>query len=246
MPSMQQKTAILFGASGLVGGHLLRLLASESLFDTVISVGRRAVHLAEEHRASVYQISWEDLARSTSSAGPIEVAPGLTVHAEAVFIALGTTMKQAGSREAFRKVDLDLVLHAAKDAKRCGAKRCYVVSAIGADAGSRIFYNRVKGEAETALGDVGFERLTIFRPSLLLGHRPESRPAETMGQIAGRLVGPLMAGPLARFRPVLATDVAQAMVTVETLSAETTGPESGAMRIVESDGISRIARLRGL
>lgn len=243
---MQPKSAILFGASGLVGGHLLRLLASESLFENVISVGRRPVHLARAHRASVYQISWEDLDRSASATGEIELAPDLSLRVEAAFITLGTTMKKAGSPEAFRKVDLDLVFQAARNAKRCGARRCYVVSAIAADAKSRIFYNRVKGEAERALADVGFERLTIFRPSLLLGHRPESRPAEDMGQLAGRLLGPLMVGPLSRFRPVPAADVARAMVNAEMRSVSSTGLEPGEMVIIENDGIFRMARLRGL
>jgi len=149
-----------------------------------------------------------------------------------VFIALGTTMAQAGSQAAFRAVDFDAVLAVARAARDRGATRCGVVSALGADARSSVFYNRVKGEAEAALQTLGFERLVIARPSLLDGAR------ESLGQPhrAGEAWSLRLARPLAplipkAWRPIGADRVARAL----RLALDQPGPavqvlESGAMQ----------------
>jgi uncharacterized protein YbjT (DUF2867 family) len=132
--------------------------------------------------------------------------------AEDAFCCLGTTIKKAGSQEAFRAVDHDAVLAFARAAKRAGVRRFLVVTALGADARSSVFYNRVKGEAEQALQALGFESLVILRPSLLLGDRAESRPGERAAIVASRVLGPLLR-PFGS-RPIEARTVARAMTAL--------------------------------
>ncbi len=135
-------------------------------------------------------------------------------HVDDVFIALGTTLKVAGSREAFRAVDVDAVVAIARAARNAGATRLGVVSAMGADSQSRVFYNRVKGEMEDAVAKLGFEAIVIARPSLLTGERNElsqvSRPAEKFSLFAARWLMPLIP---ANYQPVYADDVAQALTS---------------------------------
>ncbi|RZL32834.1 MAG: hypothetical protein EOP35_19290 [Rubrivivax sp.] len=129
-----------------------------------------------------------------------------------VFIALGTTMAQAGSHAAFRAVDFDAVVTVARAARAAGATHCGLVSALGANAGSTVFYNRVKGEAEDALIALGFERLVIARPSLLDGHREAlDQPRRTAEAWTLRLMRPLAGLIPAPWRPVGADRVARAL-----------------------------------
>jgi uncharacterized protein YbjT (DUF2867 family) len=122
-----------------------------------------------------------------------------------IICTLGTTLKAAGSREAFRRVDYEYPLVLAKLGLRQGARHFLVVTALGADANSRVFYNRVKGDLENALRSLGYRSVTIVRPSLLTGKRKEFRVFESIG----RLVGPVIPG---RYRPVRAAAVAHALV----------------------------------
>ena len=128
--------------------------------------------------------------------------------ADDVFCCLGTTIKQAGSQEAFRRVDYDYPVALARAAARDGAKRLLVVSALGADAHSKVFYNRVKGEMEGAVRAAGVTQTLFFRPSLLSGPRSEPRIGERVGLVVGAVLGPL----LGRFRPIHADLVAAAMI----------------------------------
>ena len=130
-----------------------------------------------------------------------------------VYLALGTTIKAAGSRLAFRSVDFDANLSVGRAARAAGARRAGLVSAMGADAKSRIFYNRVKGELEEALAELPFDGLVIARPSLLAGDREAlgqpGRPAERAAMAVSRLLGPLVP---ANYRPVAAADVTRALL----------------------------------
>jgi uncharacterized protein YbjT (DUF2867 family) len=134
--------------------------------------------------------------------------------ADQVFVCLGTTMKKAGSRQAFRAVDHDAVLEAARVAVAGGARDVFLVSSLGADPAARGFYLRVKGETEAALAELPLRSLHVFRPSILTGARAESRPAERAGIIVAGLLSPLMTGPLRRYRPIPAALVARAMVRI--------------------------------
>jgi uncharacterized protein YbjT (DUF2867 family) len=140
----------------------------------------------------------------------------LSAHADlfrcdALACCLGTTIKKAGSREAFRFVDHDLPLAAAQLAHARGARQMALVTAYGADPDSRIFYNRVKGEVERDVRAVGFDALHVFRPSLLTGERDEHRTGEAIGEAVLRIFNPLLVGPLRPLRPTSAEDVALAI-----------------------------------
>jgi len=133
--------------------------------------------------------------------------------ADDVYIALGTTIAVAGSQAAFRRVDHDLVVAVARAARASGAERLAVVSALGADAGSRVFYNRVKGEMELAVAALGYRTVVIARPALLMGDRAVLGQPERRGEVlAARLLAPVMGLVPRVVRPIAATTVARALV----------------------------------
>jgi uncharacterized protein YbjT (DUF2867 family) len=193
------RTALVAGASGLVGGCLLDTLLEDARYREVHSLGRRA--LARQHPKLVQHTV--DFSRLEGEALPA---------AQDAFCCLGTTIKKAGSQDAFRAVDHDAVLAFAKAARAVGVQRFLVVTALGANARSRIFYNRVKGQVEEALASLGFESLVILQPSLLLGERTENRPGERAATAVSRALAPLLR-PLAS-RPIEARTVARAMATL--------------------------------
>ncbi|MDA7419176.1 nucleoside-diphosphate sugar epimerase [Xenophilus arseniciresistens] len=197
-PAHDCRRVLLAGATGLVGRELLALLLADPSVLEVHTVGRRP----SGHRHQKLQHHHSDL-RS------IPPLPRL----DAVFIALGTTIQVAGSQQAFRAVDHDAVLAVAGAGWAAGARRLGVVSAMGADAHSRIFYNRVKGETEEALSALGYDSLVIARPSLLIGDRtslgqPERR-GEGVGAVISRWLRPLIP---ANYRAIRAERVARALV----------------------------------
>jgi uncharacterized protein YbjT (DUF2867 family) len=205
------------GASGLVGQQVLAALLNDSPYRIVHILTRRPLGL--RHPKLVEHLV--DFAK----------LPALP-HIDDAWIALGTTIKQAGSQEAFQKVDLDAVIASAVAAKAAGAQRLGVVSALGANATSNVFYNRIKGLAEQQLQSLGFASLILARPSLLLGDRAAlgqaTRPGERIATWASGLVGKWLP---ASVRPVTAKDVAQALVTgVQRASSGVTVLESGAMQ----------------
>lgn len=151
--------------------------------------------------------------------------------ADVAFCTLGTTISKAGSREAFLRVDRDAVVAFAELAKRSGVKTFVLVTALGADPNSRVFYNKTKGQVEQALALLGFTHLVVLRPSILDGDRTESRPGEAVGLVVMRAFAPLMLGGLRRYRPSRASDVAGAMRSL----AKSPGP--AAVRFVEAEAI---------
>jgi uncharacterized protein YbjT (DUF2867 family) len=186
---------MVLGATGLVGGECLRLLLDDSGVSRVVALARRP--LSDGSVSGKLRVEIVDFDRLASRGELFDV--------DQIFCALGTTIKQAGSQEAFRRVDLEYPLAAAKLGVEHGARHFLLVSAIGASARSRFFYNRVKGELEDALRTLAYRSITIVRPSLLLGDRPQFRLGE---QIAKR-IGWLAPG---RYRPVPAIRVAEALV----------------------------------
>jgi len=216
--------AVLLGATGLVGGHCLELLLGDPEYGRVTVLGRRASGRAhprlEERTGDVDRLLGEH--------------PSAFEGAD-VFCCLGTTIRAAGSREAFRRVDHDLPVHAARVASGAGARHFLLVSAAGADAGSRVFYNRVKGETEAAVGALSFHGVALLRPSLLLGDRVERRPAEALAQRVAPLLSPLLRGPLRKYRAIHAATVAAALVRLAKEGVRGTVT-------VESDQIERLGR----
>jgi len=193
------KTVWLAGASGLVGSKLLSRLLAHPATELVASVGRRPLDL-EHPKLQNFTVDFGAL--DTGSLPPPDLA----------FCTLGTTIAKAASRAAFRAVDHDAVLAFASAARAAGARTFLVVTAQGADPSSRLFYNRVKGEVEVDLRSLGFPSLAIARPSLLLGDRQESRPAERAAIVASRFLAPLLK-PFAA-RPIEADVVARALIAI--------------------------------
>jgi uncharacterized protein YbjT (DUF2867 family) len=215
-------TALIAGASGLVGGFLLRQLLATPEYDRVIAVGRRPLALAHPRLTQV-QVNFAALDKVTAD-----------LRCDDAFCCLGTTIRRARSQDAFRAVDHGAVLALAWAVRRHGAERFFTVSSLGADASSRIFYNRVKGETEDALAVLGFKTLGIFRPSLLLGPRAEKRPGERIAAALLWLAEPLLVGRLRQYRAVEAEVVARAMVRCG-LERERRG-----VRVVLSDEIQKL------
>lgn len=223
---MSEKTALVSGGSGLVGGHLLTRLLHDDAFDRVVAFVRRPLGI--KHPKLVQEtVDFDGLARAAGG-----------FRASDAFCALGTTIGRAGSKEAFRKVDLSYVEAFARAAFRAGAERFLLVSALGADPASRLFYNRVKGEAEEAVKAYRFRGLGIFRPSLLIGERAESRPGERLGIAVSSALSFALVGPARRLRPVPAEAVASAMVEAAKEGLEGT-------RVFESEAIQEIFDRRG-
>jgi uncharacterized protein YbjT (DUF2867 family) len=202
MPSDQPRIRIvLAGASGLVGGQCLRRALESPAIAGVVAVSRRALPIVHP-KLEVTLV--EDFARLADGAAP---------PASAALCALGTTIKRAGSQPAFRAVDHDAVVAFARWALRAGCRTFVVVSSVGADHRSGTFYLRVKGETEQALATLGFERLVVLRPSLILGARADRRLGEALAMKALPAIGPLLAGRFRRYRAISADTVAAAMLT---------------------------------
>ncbi|MCU0977340.1 MAG: hypothetical protein MUC71_13690 [Steroidobacteraceae bacterium] len=192
------RVVALAGATGLVGQALLRGLLDDRAVASVHALGRRRPD--QRH---------PKLVPHTVDFAALPPLPPL----DEVYLALGTTIRSAGSEAAFRAVDFDANLAVARAARAAGARRAGLVSAMGADARSRIFYSRTKGELEAAVAALGFEGLVIARPSLLLGDRSRlgqaARPLEELGRVAGRLLGRLVPR---QQRPIEAGLVAAALL----------------------------------
>ena len=203
MTTAATRSALLAGATGLIGSALLPELCASHI--PVHLLLRRAVPgIAATASGARVQTHTVDFAA-------LPTLPPL----DDVFICLGTTIAQAGSKAAFRAVDFDAVLAVARAAREAGATRLAVVSSLGADAGSGVFYNRVKGEMEAAVAALGYEQLVIVRPSLLLGDRAVlGQPRRAGEQWMQRLLKPLGALVPASVRPIEAATVARAMLRV--------------------------------
>lgn len=225
-PHTARRVAIA-GASGLVGQHILQGLLADDTVSEVHVLCRRALKITH-HKLVVHLVDFAHL-------------PALPPLDE-VYLALGTTIKQAGSQEAFRAIDFAANLTMAEHARAAGARRIALVSAVGADARSGIFYNRVKGELEDALATLKPEALVIARPSGLLGDRAAlgqtARPAEQWMVAIFKLLGGLV--PLG-WRPVAAERVASALLATLPCSQGPIILSSAEIQAFGQDGWSNIA-----
>jgi uncharacterized protein YbjT (DUF2867 family) len=203
--------AAIIGATGLIGQQLLQKLIDSAAYSKIFVFGRREAPYAASLATDVIFIACQLAQLSTIT---------LDEKVEHAFCCLGTTIKQAGSQQAFTAVDKTAVIDFVQ---LCQASTNLVVTALGADAQSSTFYNRIKGETELALAsmlDTGEQakgaiaKLILFQPSLLLGQRSQRRPLESLGQSVFNLVSPLFIGPLKRYQPISGTNVANAMLTM--------------------------------
>lgn len=207
-PDIVPRTALLAGASGLIGTALLALLRDSPRYRHTHVLLRRALPgVVADARVTPHIVAFDAL-------------PDPLPAIDDVYIALGTTIKVAGSQAAFRRVDFDHVVATARAAKAAGARRLAVVSALGADSNSKVFYSRVKGEMQAAITQLGYESVLIAQPSLLIGDRATLGQPERAGEVwAARLLGPVMALVPRGVRPIHARQVAGALLA-STLAAQ--------------------------
>ena|SRR5256885_12892577 len=199
---MKTRTAVLLGATGLVGGHCLDLLLNDPAYAKVVALGRR--RLTTEHpKLDQHVVDFERLPDFAH-----------LLRGDDLFCCLGTTIKKAGSKDSFYKIDFTYTHDAARLAAEQGAEQLLLISALGANANSSVFYNRVKGEVEEAVSQLPFTGVQIFRPSLLLGERAEFRLGERVAEPLMKIFSFLLVGPLEKYRPVHARAVAAAMLHV--------------------------------
>lgn len=198
LANVGSRRVVLAGATGLVGGYLLKGLTADGSVTAIHVIGRRPVPL-EDAKIKMHVVDM----RAIPSLSPIDE----------VYLALGTTIKVAGSREAFRAIDYEANLAIARAALAAGARRVGLVSAMGANAKSPVFYNRVKCELEDAVLRLGFDAAVVARPSLLLGDRKRlgqpSRPGETLARL---FMNSLRAVLPSNYRPIAAEKVARALL----------------------------------
>ncbi|TBL80675.1 NAD-dependent epimerase/dehydratase family protein [Paenibacillus thalictri] len=221
-----KRTAIVAGATGLVGNELVRLLLQNSGYDRVIAIVRRPLDSASP-RLTQLVTDWQ---RDKLESELKDLLRGAHL-----FCALGTTIKQAKTREQFRKVDLEYPLMLGEWAKKYGASCYLLVTAMGASSGSSIFYNRVKGEVEEALRKLQLPSLHIFRPSFLLGERNERRIGEIAAGYVLRALPFLFIGPLRRYKPIQAAAVARGMIRAAKQA-------SRGVTVYNSDRIAELSR----
>lgn len=191
------KTALIVGATGLIGGHLTRKILNHPSYSKVKVLVRKPLDLVHPKLEQIV-VDFDKLDMSL-------------VLADDIFCCLGTTMKQAGSKEAFYKVDYTYPLEVATSALANGAKQYLIVTAMGADAHSMFYYNRVKGEIENALTELHYPALLIFRPSLLLGERKETRSGEGFATIIMKTFDFLIP---AKYKAIKGETVADAMLAM--------------------------------
>ena len=205
---------LLAGATGLTGEHLLDRLLNEPTVSRVLAPSRRplAEHPHLENPVGDF----------------VSLLPGLDGRVDIAFCCLGTTIKQAGSQDAFKAVDLDMVAAFGKRARGLGARHLLVISAVNADSTSSIFYSRIKGEMETVLKAQGWPQLTIARPSLLIGERQDQRLVEQLAAPIAKLIP-------GKYGGIEACQLARALWR---LALE----EQAGVRIVESDELRRLGK----
>jgi uncharacterized protein YbjT (DUF2867 family) len=215
------RTAVVIGATGLVGGYLVRQLLDDPAYSTVITYARKNLGI---HHPKLVQKPF-----------PIPDSPIRDVTGDDFYCSIGTTIKKAKSREAFRIIDFEVPLAFAKSAKEAGVSHFLLVSSVGADSKSPFFYPRIKGELEDAIGQLDFPSFTVVRPGLLRGPREEFRLGEKIGGVIQAVIEPILLGKLRDFRSVPAQDVARCLVEAAH------HPQKG-RRIISSGEIRRYGR----
>jgi uncharacterized protein YbjT (DUF2867 family) len=199
---MEKRTALLVGATGLVGGHCLRYLLKDETYSRIVTLTRRNLEI-ENPKLTQHIIDFDQLDKNSDQ-----------IKADDIFCCLGTTIKKAGSQEAFRRVDYHYPVKIAQLAAKNGIRQFLLISSLGADKNSKIFYNRVKGETEAAIREIPFYGVQFFRPSLLVGDRTETRGGEKIAEFFLKILKPILIGGWKKYRAISAANVAKAMVEI--------------------------------
>lgn len=195
-----ERTALLLGATGLVGGLVLDTLLADDFYEKVIVVTRR--HTGKKHyKMEEVLVDFDQPEKNASQ-----------FKANHIFCCMGTTIKSAGSKEKFMMVDKVYPLNIAKICKENGATEFLVITALGADKNAWVFYNKVKGELQDELEKIGFQSLHILQPSLIMGNRNEQRTGEKMAQLIFEKANFLFQGPLKKYAGIEAKTIAESMV----------------------------------
>lgn len=213
--------ALLVGATGLIGSNCLQELLNDDAFSEVEVWARKPLGIFHP-KLRIVLVDFHDISRISST------------DASYVFCCLGTTIKNAGSQEAFRRVDFDYVAEMAKIAQRSGVSKFLVISSLGASLDTSNFYLRTKGEMEAEVIKCGIPSIVILQPSMLLGNRNEFRPAEVIGKALMQVFDFIFIGKIKKYRAIKASDVAKAMVRLA--KEDNTG-----VLIIESDEIRELA-----
>ena len=193
------RKAVVLGGTGLIGGELIKLLVKNNSYSEIRILGRRNVDIASS-KIRFYKVDMENLQQHES-----------LFEVDVVFCCLGTTIKTAGTKEGFRKVDYEMVMNAAKNAEKY-VKKFILISSLGANANASNFYLKTKGEVEKMVLETKIESISILRPSILYGNRVEKRSGEKVGIAFMKFATPILQGSLKKYRGIEARTVAEAMV----------------------------------
>lgn len=215
--------ALIAGATGLVGGHLLKLLEEDPEYNEIIVITRKPIITASQ-KVVQHSFNFDHLEEHKEK-----------LKADDIFCCLGTTMKKAGSKQNFHKVDFTYVVNLATIASENNSRSFNLVSAMAANKKSIFFYNKVKGEAEEALSSLKFKLINIARPSLIIGERIESRPFEKISQLLAKYLAFIFSGPLKRYTPIEAGLIAKALLKVAKSKKE-------GLQIIKSDELILIGK----
>jgi uncharacterized protein YbjT (DUF2867 family) len=215
------KSAVVFGATGLVGKELIKALLENIDFENITAVVRKQLVLTDPR---LKQIKLSDFSKLLDLRDKLK--------AGIFFCCVGTTIKTAGSKEEFAKVDLEIPKNIARLAESLSIPSLIAISSIGADAGSSNFYLKTKGEMEKAVREIYHGNLKFVRPSLLMGNRDEFRFGEKVSAAFMKGFGWLFAGPIKKYKGIYASDVAYAMIKISDLPSD--------KLIYESDELQRL------
>lgn len=217
--------AVVAGATGLTERLLIEQLQHEPSFGSITALARRTM-TSDDPRLTWRSVDFENLPSDLISS-----------HIDCCFCCLGTTIKKAGSQEMFRQIDFTYVVGLAEMCAAHHVPHFLLISSVGADSHSAVFYSRVKGEVEQAVASCRIARVSVLRPSMLLGDREEFRIGERVGAFMMRSVNPILIGRFKKYRAIGADTVAKAMVHLATT------PGDG-YRVYESDEIAELGRAK--
>ena len=209
---MNEQTAVVLGATGMVGSNVVQQLIKNNSFSTIRLLVRKAIPKPHEKVQVVV----------TNFANPTQFRMDLG-KGDCIFCCVGTTLKKVeGNKELYRSIDFDIAVDAARLGKDAGFKKYLLVSSVGARVSSKNFYIKLKGEIEEAVKKIGFQSTYIFRPSFLMGNRKEFRLVEFAAKAVMKIASFLMVADLKKYRGIEATDVAKAMVNAASSSEQGT------------------------